>query len=230
MRDLLMKRVSILVVLLAACRPADPPRPADAPLSPAGTVAPSTTAAAAEVPPPPASPSAPPAGWWSVTPLQGHEGAGPGLALVVSADELVFVNPREHDGVKIRPAHLERGDGHEWAWSLGPVKCVLTKDATSPRATLRCVDGPRTEAFTLEPLADGASLDALLARNRPPKDACRRAEACLTDGFAIVAPATRPNLDAELGNPRIGQQCAQAIKGMVEIFAQMKKPLPKACQ
>jgi hypothetical protein len=231
-------------------RSVDPAPSAPAAPPPAPSASPVVTAAPSGAPPDAAA-SPLPTGWWSATPLAGHESYTPpgiaatreawwsatplaghesGLAMAFSAEELIFVNERE--GVSFRPATLERAGANEWAWSLGSARCVLARDAAGPGATLRCREGQGSEAFALAPAkpADGARYDAQVVKNRPAKDICPRAEACLAVGFPILQPGYTPNLAQELGDPRIPMNCVRALAGMKTIFAEAKKPLPKACQ
>jgi hypothetical protein len=206
----------------ASALPADLPPPAPAA---SASASPSVTSSATAASPPPA-------GWWAPTHVAGREQEA--AALSCSETELTFVG--KQGTVVVRPAKLSRSGAGRWEWTVTAVRATVTcvLERTSPSSgALRCTDGVHpAEEMTLDRISDAArtaSLDAVVAKNKPRVDACALAEACGPKAFNALNPGGTFRAEDELGNPPVPDQCEKFLRGIQTIFESVKKTPPKEC-
>jgi hypothetical protein len=160
-------------------------------------------------------------GWWQVAdePAAADIRAG---QLKLSATELVVLLPDGRVFVRECPVVLDGPNGR--ITGCGP-SATLTLDAGKLR-----FDAGERERFTGTriPATQIAALEAKLAKERPPADACDRARKCYR--AAMAALGEKGDEEMEFKYARGSTDCANTTKALVQILGEKSKPVPEACR
>ena len=196
-----MKLGVVVVMLALGCGNPPPPRP---PIS--STPAPVTTTVH---------------GWWHVEDDKRAADVR-NARLKLSPGELAIVLPDGRVMVRECPV-VATGNTGTITGCNGNATLTLTGD------TLDFDAGPH-EHFTAAriPTGEVAALEASLAKQRPPADACPRARACYR--AAMTALGEKGDEEQEFKYAPGATDCINTVKGLVMLLDEKHAPVPAACQ
>ena len=213
-----------LVVFVLACKsPSSDVAEAAASTSPATATA-SAAPTAQQSAAPTTTMTPPPGNWWTAK----GDGDEPGYMHFTPTEVALVRQLRQPD---VHDMTQTEGTATHWAWSESHASCTLDVPDPSSGGSFHCGGrGGADKVIALQPITDArkaASLDATLAKSRPPKDVCVSAEACGTKVFTMMSSVF--DADVELGNPRSPQKCKKALPALREM-ARSRGTIPAECQ
>lgn len=160
-------------------------------------------------------------GWWQVPDEKGAADIRGGQ-LKLSTTELAVLLPNGRVFVRECPVVLDGANGR--ITGCGP-SATLTLEAGQLR-----FDAGERERFTCTriPADKTAALEATLAKQRPPADACDRARVCYR--AAMAALGERGDEEMEFKYVHGATDCMNTTKALVMILGEKNKPVPAACK